>query len=100
MLVALPLAALMAGYSDTHVDVVGKRPPSDAPAWSVRCVTAFQQTEITAGNNTDFIAACSDATRPRRMASYALVLLATALTATGAALAVAVPLGQPLQEVA
>lgn len=87
LVVALPLAAVIAGRSAGRIDVVGTNPPGDAPAWSVRCETVFQQTEITAGNNADFIAACSDDTRPRRWASYALVLLSAVLTVTGVSLA-------------
>ena len=100
LVLALPLAAVVAERSDTQVEVVGTRPPADAPAWRVRCSTVFQQTEFTDGNNADFNAACSDATRPRRFTSYGLALLAAALTAVGVAIAVTGRPGQPVHEVA
>ena len=100
LIVALPAAAVVAERADTHVDVVGTRPPGDAPAWSVRCFTVFQKPATADGNAADFVSACSDATRPQRLGAYALGLLAAALTAAGAKVALTKPLGQPAQDVA
>lgn len=100
LIVVLPAGAMVAERADTRVGVVGTRPPADAPAWNVHCMTAFQQTEFTDGNNADFNAACGEATRPQRLTSYGLALLAAAITATGVALVVNGRAGQPVHEVA
>lgn len=88
--VPLPLAVLVAGRTDTPVDVASISPPDDAPAWSIDCVTAFQGT-APGIVNAQFAAACSDATRPERWTAYGLVLVGLAL-GTFSALLLATPL--------